>query len=140
MSTAGVAVLWGCVSVGMAFVFHRTRIGRAVALCVAIWVAACGYLAATGSWGKAAFMLAWGAGVISSADNIVRPLVLSGRVKMNTLFIFFSLVGGAQAFGIIGLFLGPMVVSVAMALLRMLEEERTEWESSEPPQPATLPQ
>jgi len=99
-----------------------------------VWVVACGYLAAVGSWGKAAFMLAWGAGIISSADNIVRPLVLSGRVKMNTLLIFFSLVGGAQAFGIIGLFLGPMIVSVAMALLRMLEQERTEWENSEPRQ------
>jgi predicted PurR-regulated permease PerM len=93
-----------------------------------VWGVACIYLAAIGSWGKAIFMLAWGAGVIGSADNIVRPLVLSGRVKMNTLLIFFSLLGGAQAFGIIGLFLGPMIVSVSIALMKMLEEERIEWE------------
>jgi predicted PurR-regulated permease PerM len=93
-----------------------------------VWVTASIYLIAIGHWGKAIFMLAWGAGVISTADNIVRPLVLSGRVKLHTLLIFFSLLGGVKAFGIIGLFTGPIIVSVAMALLEILEEERIEWE------------
>ena len=62
------------------------------------------------------------------ADNVVRPLVLSGRVKLNTLLIFFSLLGGVQAFGVIGLFVGPIIVSVAMALLTILAEERAELE------------
>lgn len=45
MSTAVVvAVLWGSMSGGMAFVFHRKRVGRAVALCVGVFVAACGYV------------------------------------------------------------------------------------------------
>jgi predicted PurR-regulated permease PerM len=70
----------------------------------------------------------WGAGVISTADNIVRPLVLSRGVKLHTLLVFFSLLGGVRAFGIIGLFIGPIIVSVAMALLEILEEERREWE------------
>jgi predicted PurR-regulated permease PerM len=86
------------------------------------------YLLVIGSWGKAIFMVAWGAGVISTADNIVRPVVLSGRVKLHTLLIFFSLLGGVRAFGIIGLFTGPIIISVAMALLKILEEERLEWE------------
>jgi predicted PurR-regulated permease PerM len=89
-----------------------------------VWGAASIYLLATGSWGKAIFMAAWGAGLISTADNVVRPLVLSGRVKLHTLLIFFSLLGGVRAFGIIGLFVGPIIVSVAMALLQILEEER----------------
>jgi predicted PurR-regulated permease PerM len=93
-----------------------------------VWVVACIYLLAIGNWGKAIFMLAWGAGVISMADNIVRPVVLSGRVKLHTLLIFFSLLGGVRAFGIIGLFVGPIIVSVAMALLEIVEEERLEWE------------
>jgi predicted PurR-regulated permease PerM len=54
--------------------------------------------------------------------------VLSGRVKLHTLLIFFSLLGGVKAFGIIGLFTGPIIVSVAMALLKILEEERIDWE------------
>jgi predicted PurR-regulated permease PerM len=78
----------------------------------------------------AIFMFAWGAGLISTADNIVRPLVLSGRVKLNTLLIFFALLGGVQAFGVVGLFVGPIIVSLAMALLKMLGEERAEWERS----------
>jgi predicted PurR-regulated permease PerM len=93
-----------------------------------VWAVASIYLIAIGSWGKAIFMLIWGAAVISTADNIVRPLVLSGRVKLHTLLIFFSLLGGVKAFGIVGLFTGPIIVSVAMALLKILEEERVEWE------------
>jgi predicted PurR-regulated permease PerM len=93
-----------------------------------VWITATVYLLVIGKWGKAIFMVAWGAGVISTADNIVRPLVLSGRVKLHTLLIFFSLLGGVKAFGIIGLFTGPIIVSVAMALLKILEEERIDWE------------
>jgi predicted PurR-regulated permease PerM len=95
-----------------------------------VWAVASIYLIAVGNWGKAIFMLAWGAGIISTADNIVRPLVLSGRVKLHTLLIFFSLLGGVKAFGIVGLFVGPIIVSVAMALLKILEEERIEWQRS----------
>lgn len=94
----------------------------------AVWVTASIYLLAIGNWGKAIFMAIWGAAVISTADNIVRPLVLSGKVKLHTLLIFFSLLGGVKAFGIIGLFVGPIIVSVAMALLKMLEDERLAWE------------
>jgi predicted PurR-regulated permease PerM len=94
----------------------------------AVWGSAVIYLLVTAQWGMALFMLAWGVGVISLADNIVRPLVLSGRVKLNTLLVFFSLLGGMRAFGVVGLFLGPIIVSVTMALLRILEEERREWE------------
>ena len=95
-----------------------------------VWVVASIYLIAIGHWGKAIFMVAWGAGVISTADNIVRPLALSGRVKLHTLLIFVSLLGGVKAFGIVGLFVGPIIVSVAMALLKILEDERLEWERS----------
>jgi len=117
-------MLWG---VTMAIFSMIPVVGAA-----GVWVTACIYLLAIGSWGKAIFLAAWGGGLISTADNIVRPLVLRGRVKLNTLLIFFSLLGGVQAFGIVGLFIGPLVVSLAMALLKMLESERAEWERSSP--------
>lgn len=91
---------------------------------VGVWGVGVIYLAVTAHWGKALFLLVYGAGVISMADNIVRPLVLSGRVKLNTLLVFFSILGGMQAFGFVGLFVGPITVSVAAALLGMLAEER----------------
>ncbi|HTL54022.1 MAG TPA: AI-2E family transporter [Candidatus Limnocylindrales bacterium] len=103
-----------------------------------VWVVACCYLLAMGRWGMAIFMFAWGAGLISTADNIVRPLVLSDRVKLNTLLIFFALLGGVKAFGVVGLFVGPIIVSLAMVLLKMLGEERAEWESS--PETPELPE
>lgn len=96
----------------------------------AVWVTACVYLGAIGDWGRAIFMAIWGAAVVSTADNIVRPLVLSEKVKLHTLLIFFSLLGGVKAFGIIGLFVGPIIVSVTMALLKMLEDERGSWEGN----------
>ena len=95
-----------------------------------VWIIGTFYLLAVGNWGKAIFLAAWGAGVISTADNIVRPLVLSRGVKLHTLLVFFSLLGGVRAFGIIGLFIGPIIVSVATALLEILEEERRDWERS----------
>lgn len=95
-----------------------------------VWIIASIYLLAIGSWGKAVFLACWGAGLISTADNVVRPLVLSGKVKLHTLLIFFSLLGGVRAFGIIGLFTGPIIVSVAMALVKILEEERQDWAQS----------
>jgi len=96
----------------------------------AVWVVGVIYLATTAHWGKALFLLVYGTGVISMADNIVRPLVLSGRVKLNTLLIFFSLLGGVQAFGIVGLFVGPIIVSVTTALVGMLAKQRREWEQT----------
>jgi len=51
-------------------------------------------------------------------------------VKLNTLLIFFSLLGGVQAFGIVGLFVGPIIVSVTTALVGMLAEQRREWEQT----------
>ena len=113
-------ILWSVAT----FVFSMIPLAGAAS----VWAVASIYLLAIGSWGKAIFMVAWGAGLISTADNIVRPLVLSGRVKLHTLLIFFSLLGGVKAFGIVGLFTGPIIVSVAMALLKILEEERLEWQ------------
>jgi len=87
---------------------------------IAVWGIGVIYLLTVAHWGAAFFLLAYGTAVISMADNIIRPLVVSGRVKLNTLVIFFSLLGGVQAFGIIGLFLGPITVSLTVALVKML--------------------
>jgi predicted PurR-regulated permease PerM len=93
-----------------------------------VWGAGCLYLVVIGSWGKAVFLLLYGLGVISMADNIVRPWVFSGRVRLHSLLVLFSLLGGVEAFGVVGLFIGPIVVSVTMALMQMLGEERAAWE------------
>jgi predicted PurR-regulated permease PerM len=56
---------------------------------------------------------------ISLADNILRPLVLAGRTTASGLVVFLGLLGGAAAFGFIGLVLGPIVLVTAGSLLRV---------------------
>jgi predicted PurR-regulated permease PerM len=97
-----------------------------IAGAVAVWGVGVIYLLTVRHWGAAVFLLVYGTAVISMADNIIRPLVLSGRVKLNPLIIFFSLLGGVQAFGIVGLFVGPITVSLTMALVKMLAAEGSE--------------
>ena len=55
-------------------------------------------------------MIGWGAGVVSTVDNIIRPYFLKRGLKVHTLALLFALLGGVQAFGFVGLFLGPVVV------------------------------
>lgn len=68
-------------------------------------------------------LLAWGAMVVGLADNIIRPYVISEQVRFYPLAIFIALLGGAQAFGLLGLFIGPIVLAVAQALLALIREE-----------------
>lgn len=88
-----------------------------------VWVPASIFLAGSGSWGKAVILAAFGAGVIGLADNFIRPYVISGRVNLHPLLVFFALLGGAQAFGFLGLFIGPATLSVAVAIVELLREE-----------------
>jgi len=88
-----------------------------------VWLPGVLVLLAQGLWGKALFLTLWGVLVVGMSDNILRPWVLSGRTEMNTLVVFFALMGGAQAFGFIGIFAGPVIFSVALAVFRMLGEE-----------------
>ncbi len=78
---------------------------------------------AAGSWVKALILVAWGAGVVGMVDNFLRPYVMSGRVQMHPLILLLSLLGGAQAFGLIGLFAGPVIVASAETALALLREE-----------------
>jgi predicted PurR-regulated permease PerM len=54
------------------------------------------------------------------ADNVLRPLLLSGRTSVSGLVIFFGLLGGAAAFGFIGLVIGPIILVTTGSLLKML--------------------
>jgi len=75
---------------------------------------------------KALFLLAWGAMVVGIADNIVRPLIIMARVQLHPLVLLFALVGGVQQFGFAGLFIGPVVMSLILALLETLHEQTRE--------------
>jgi predicted PurR-regulated permease PerM len=95
-----------------------------------VWIPAAALLLWQGSVGYGIFMLIWGAVVISQIDTVVRPWVLMAHMPMNSLVILVTLLGGAQAFGLIGIFLGPVILAVTMELLRILREDLNHAESS----------
>jgi len=74
-------------------------------------------------WGWAIALLAWGL-ILSTLDNVLRPFLISGRAEVSTLAVFLGVVGGLAAFGPIGLILGPVLLSLVIALLRFLEDEQ----------------
>jgi predicted PurR-regulated permease PerM len=89
-----------------------------------VWAPAALVLTAQGHVGSAIFLAIWGVAVASSADNFVRPLFISGRAQISTLPVFIGLLGGLSAFGAIGMFLGPVVLALVLALFRFAEETR----------------
>jgi predicted PurR-regulated permease PerM len=88
-----------------------------------VWVPAAIYLMATGHLLKGIILILWGALVVGTVDNIIRPLVIGSRVELHPLLLLFALLGGLQAFGFIGIFVGPVVVSLIAALTTMVREE-----------------
>ena len=68
-------------------------------------------------------LLLWGALVVSWVDNLVRPLVISNATRIPFVLVMFGVLGGLAAFGLVGLFLGPVVLAVLMAVWREWMEE-----------------
>jgi hypothetical protein len=60
----------------------------------------------------------WGMLVISWVDNLIRPIVISGATKIPFIIIFIGVLGGLTAFGFVGLFIGPVVLAIALAVWR----------------------
>ena len=86
-----------------------------------VWVPAVGWLLSQGRWGVAIFMLAWGL-MLSGLESVLRPLLISGRARISALAIFVGVLGGIPAFGAIGIIVGPVVLSLVLALIEFAEE------------------
>jgi len=96
-----------------------------------VWLPGSIILIASGHWVKGIILLAWGAGVVGMLATVVQPIVLGRRAKLHTLQIFLGLLGGIQAFGLIGLFLGPIIISATNALFHIIREENKKWRAAE---------
>jgi predicted PurR-regulated permease PerM len=88
-----------------------------------VWGTVAIYLFAQGAIWKGVFLLVWGTVVVSSIDNVIRPWVVGNRVELHPMVLVFFILGGVEAFGFIGLFLGPVVASVLAAVFAMLRAE-----------------
>jgi len=107
-------LLWGVV---MIFLSMIPMLGSFI-----VWVPAAIYLALTGHWAKALMLTVWGALVIGSVDNFLRPKLVGERTRLHELLIFFSVLGGLQVFGVLGIVLGPVIVAITIALLDVLRQ------------------
>src|ERR1700722_15824470 len=105
------AIFWGVV---IAFCSLIPVVGSAL-----VWLPASLWLLFSGHWGKAIVVLAICGGISSVADNIVRPLLLSNRTRLNDLLLFIGVIGGLEAFGLLGLVAGPTIVAAAMGVFRV---------------------
>jgi predicted PurR-regulated permease PerM len=94
-----------------------------------VWVPAALTLGLQHHWGWALFLTAWSIGLVHTADNVIRPLFISSRAKISTLPVFVGLLGGVSAFGAIGMFLGPVLVALVLALTEFWEEVQDEAET-----------
>ncbi len=83
------------------------------------------YLAFSGRWGAAIFLACWTA-ALWIVENILRPLLTAHHAEVSTLAIFVGAIGGAAAFGILGLVIGPVLLSFVVALVRFARETSTD--------------
>ncbi len=115
-----------------------------------IWVFVCGWLfffgphtgangqVEQGNWVAAVALGVYCAVIVSSADNVIKPLVLRGQANLHPLLALLSILGGVQVLGPVGILVGPMIVSFLQALLNMLNKELASFDKKDDDQPSTL--
>jgi len=87
-----------------------------------VWVPASIYLLIIGSYAKGIVLLLWGAFIIGLIDNFLRPIIVSGQTNLHPLLLFFSILGAVNAFGLIGIIAGPLILSISQAMIELYHE------------------
>jgi len=88
-----------------------------------VWGPICLYLLWVGPLWKALAMLAWGVGVVSTVDQVLRPWLIGQEVQIPVILLVFSVLGGLALYGLIGLFVGPVLVCLLLTALQIYREE-----------------
>ncbi len=104
-------IFWGT---AMAFLSFIPMGGTAI-----IWGPAAIFLLIQGSYLKGILLLSLGILLIGTVDNLLRPLLVSARTNIHPLLLFFSVLGGIQAFGMIGLVVGPLIITFFLTLVEI---------------------
>lgn len=108
------ALFWGSVATVLSLL---PMIGAAI-----IWVPAAIYLFIAAAMGKVPywqpiFLTLWGLLVVSTIDNVIRPWAMRGKSQLPAIPLLFAVLGGLQAFGFVGLVLGPLVFALLMSII-----------------------
>jgi predicted PurR-regulated permease PerM len=117
-------VMWGLLMMLAAFI---PIVGAAL-----VWGPAALYFVLSGDYVRAGILVFVGIFVVGTVDNVLRPILISGRVELNGLLVLISVVGGIGAFGLLGIVLGPVLIAVAAAVLEAERERRAGAPSSDP--------
>ncbi len=80
-------------------------------------------------WGAAVLLAIYGLAIVSSIDNLIKPLVLHGKSRLHPLLALLSVLGGVNALGPIGILVGPMSVAFLQTLLNILHRELSQFDS-----------
>ncbi len=104
-------IFWGT---AMAFLSFIPMGGTAL-----IWGPGAIFLFIQGAFLKGVILLALGVLLIGMVDNLLRPLFVSSRTNIHPLLLFFSVLGGIQAFGMIGLIAGPLIMTISLTLIEI---------------------
>lgn len=132
LAIAGVqgAGFWGAVAALLSLI---PMVGAA-----AVWVPAAIYLVISASmggrpWWQAIFMILWGVLFVSLVDNVVRPWAMAGKAQLPAIPLLFAVLGGLQAFGFVGLVIGPLVFSLLVSIIEIYKKSFAL--DTEPPSP-----
>jgi predicted PurR-regulated permease PerM len=83
-----------------------------------VWVPVGIYLMTIGSIGKGIIMLVWGAVLVHPADQVLRPILISNATHVPFIIVMFGALGGLDAFGLVGLLIGPVLLAIGLAIWR----------------------
>jgi predicted PurR-regulated permease PerM len=81
-----------------------------------------GYTAFTQPWYYSVGLALWQVMVVGTSDNVVRIWIIGGRAEIPTVFLFFGMLGGMQVYGLLGMFVGPVLVATLLAVVRIYRE------------------
>ncbi|HUP61604.1 MAG TPA: AI-2E family transporter [Thermoanaerobaculia bacterium] len=125
LAIAGVpgAPFWGAVAALLSLI---PMVGAA-----AVWVPASIYLVISASmggrsWWQPIFLILWGLIPVSLVDNVVRPWAMRGKAQLPAIPLLFAVLGGLQAFGFVGLVIGPLVFSLLMSIIDIYKKSFNE--------------
>lgn len=88
-----------------------------------VWIPVCIFYLATGAIGKGIFVAVWGIVVVGLVDNLLRPFIVGNKAEMPFIWLFFSMLGGIQLFGVLGIILGPMIFGLISVFLEIYEQK-----------------
>ena len=96
-----------------------------------VWFPVAIYLAATHHWIRALILVGVGSLIISTLDNFLYPMLVGTRLRLHTVPIFLSFLGGISLFGVSGLALGPIVFAVTESLLLIWHQRTADYRRPE---------